>query len=539
MKTPPRRPLARLIAVAALVAGATGGIAAPAVAAPTPPTPVAWGPCAYEDLVTLPATEVLRYSCARHPVPIDPARPQRGTVELALMRRAADNPDTRIGSLFLNPGGPGGSGYKLPQAMKNYLSPEVLSRFDLIGFDPRGVGRSSPVRCFTTQEDNDALNARISAIPLTEEQERSTNAAYGDYGRACGQLGGPLLNHMSTEHVARDLELLRAGVGDAKLNFLGFSYGTLIGATYANLFPQNARAIVLDGNVDPLLRTTNGLEYDRQRTEGFELALDELLTQCDSAGPAACAFSGDAKAKFTELRDTAERDGTLRFPALSPDWRMTFEAFTNFMSTAVYNQAVELPTVAILLQSAYDALHPSGARARTAATPAITLPPNAFEPSRDILPDSPYTSDDSYSAVNCTDKPFLHWPGLVPPIADAWDRAMPTFGRGLAWGDPGICVQWPFAARWAERYTGPWNRSTPNPVLLVGNTHDPATRYAFSQRMSTRLGNARLVTVEAIGHTILGRSTCADRIATDYLINLAAPAKGTVCQPNEVAFPAR
>jgi len=485
----------------------------------------------------VPANEVLRYSCARYPVPINPARPQLGTVELALMRRAADNPDTRIGSLFLNPGGPGGSGYALPKAMKSYLSADVLSRFDLIGFDPRGVGRSSPVRCFTTQEDLDALNARISAIPLTEEQERSTSAAYGDYGRACAQLGGPLLDHMSTEYVARDLDLLRAGVGDAQLNFLGFSYGTLIGATYANLFPQNARAIVMDGNVDPRLRTTNGLEYDRQRTESFELVLDEVLTQCDLAGPAACAFSGDAKAKFTELRETAERDGTLRFPALSPDWRMTFEAFTNFMSRAVYNQTIDLPTVAILLQSAFDALHPSGTQARTAATPAITLPANAFDPVVDALPDSPYTGDDSYAAVNCADKLFLHWPGLVPPIADAWDRAMPTFGRGLAWGDPGVCVQWPFAARWADRYTGPWNRRTPNPVLLVNNTHDPATRHTFAQRMSTQLGNARLVTVEAIGHTILGRSACADRIATDYLINLAVPAKGTVCQPDEQAFP--
>jgi hypothetical protein len=185
-------------------------------------------------------------------------------------------------------------------------------------------------------------------------------------------------------------------------------------------------------------------------------------------------------------------------------------------------------------------IHPPAAAAtqRRAAAPGQSVQAvlgNAKQARLDIRPDTPYSSDDSYAAVNCTDKPFRNTANQVPSIADQWERQLPTFGRYLAWADPAICPTWPLDHR--DVYSGPWDRRTPNPVLVYGNFYDPATQYEFARRMTRELGNARLVSVDAFGHTILGFSTCADDIATRYLIELTAPRPGIVCQPNIPPFP--
>jgi len=149
--------------------------------------------------------------------------------------------------------------------------------------------------------------------------------------------------------------------------------------------------------------------------------------------------------------------------------------------------------------------------------------------------DTPYTADDSYPAVNCTDKPFDNRPNQTPRIADRFERQMPTFGRFLAWADPAICPNWPLEDR--QVFDGPWNRKTPNPVLVYGNFYDPATQYEFAKRTARELGNGFLVSADAFGHTILGFSKCTDTIATKYLTDLKLPGPGTVCPPNVQPFP--
>jgi pimeloyl-ACP methyl ester carboxylesterase len=494
--------------------------AAPAAEAAVPP--VQWGECPAGSLNNVPPADRPLFSCGTYAVPLDHDRPKGTTISLALMRRAASVPAQRIGSLFLNPGGPGGSGWGLPRSGANIFQPDVLQRFDLVGFDPRGVARSTPLQCFKTNEEAAAVFGRMSTVPVTRRQIDDTIDAYGDYSDYCARNAGPLLEHMATKDVAQDLDLLRRAVGDKKLTYVGFSYGTLLGATYVNMFPKNARAIILDGNVDPRLRLTNGLQYDRERAQGFEIALDAYLKRCDAEG-AKCAFSdGSPRAKFDEIRNHLRTT-----PITLPDGgTVTLDSFTD----ALYDPP-SLAPLAEALQEVYNVLHPSAASVQTLSTPEIFT--KAGKTGK-YDADTPYTSDDSYQAVNCTDKPFPHVPKLIPIVAAQWERESPTFGRYQAFSDPLGCASWP--VKHPDPYRGPWHRKTDTPVLVVGNYYDPATQYEFSKRMADQLGNARLVSVDSFGHCILGDSTCVDIIAAKYLISLETPRPGQVCQPDAQPF---
>ncbi len=527
----------RLALVGILVAGAVpAGV--PAATADTGAADVAavaaveWGPCTEDTQAMLPAETAGQYSCGTYRVPIDHDNAALGTIDLALLRRAADEPGRRIGSLFLNPGGPGGPGRTMPIAAESFLEPRVLDRFDVVGFDPRGVGESAPLRCFTTGEDSSEVFSRAVHVPQTLREISDTLATFRDYGGFCERNAGSLLRHMSTKDVARDLDLLRAAVGDAKLNYVGFSYGTLLGATYANMYPENTRALVLDGNVDPELRTGDGLRYDRERARGFEYALDAFLDACKRAAPR-CAFGeGSPRQKFDELlRRVREK------PVKLPDGtKVDLSTLVNGVGGALYSPGA-FTGLAEDLQKVYGVAVPSANTKLTALTGrdigTLLNPPSNVR--HDVRPDSAYTGHDSYFAVNCSDKSFRHTQDRLPVLAGEWERKSPVFGRYQAFADPAGCPVWPGGT---DAYRGPWNGETEQPVLVIGNYYDPATQYRFAERMADQLGHARLLSVDAFGHCILGDSDGVDKAVGDYLVNLTVPPPGQVYEPNERPFAA-
>jgi pimeloyl-ACP methyl ester carboxylesterase len=495
------------MATAVLSASCLAGAAPPATATPRVAA-VAWQRCDPAVVADVPAVERAKLSCATHPVPLDWDNGAAGTLSLALMRRAADDPAHRIGTLFVNVGGPGGSGFFYTRTAYQKFSAGVRARFDIVGFDPRGVGRSNPARCFTSQEQANELLVRSFAVPVTAGQIASTTKAAADYSQLCRANAGPLLGRLSTLDVVRDLDSLRAAVGDEKLNYVGLSYGTLIGATFIAMYPARVRAIVMDGNVDPALRTSDGVEYARQRAEGFEAVLAAVLSRCDRSG-ARCSFGPGSAGKFAALRDLLRKHDLVR-----PDGStVTISSFTMDVVSLLQQPAL-FGALADELQADYELMR--------AATPAVALAQR-----------TPYLADDSYYAVNCSDEPF---PAGFDAAAAAqrWERTAPTFARYQAFLEPVQCPTWPVPA--GRRFAGPWQNRSPSTALVYGNYHDPATPYVFATRMAAELGNARLVTVDAFGHTILGGSACTAQITEAYLVGLQLPAPETVCQPDAQPF---
>lgn len=527
------RPLA-VIAVSAIVSGVLS-VPVGAQPAEVAVSGVEWGPCSAADLKDVPADQLKLYSCGALRVPIDHDNAELGTIDIAMMRRSATKPESRIGSIFINPGGPGGSGRRWAVAFAGRTKPEVAERFDTIGFDPRGVGLSNPLRCFTTNEDATEVNGRQKSVPRSATEISETLGSLRDYGRHCGRNAGALLNHMSTKDVVRDLDAMRAAVGDRKLTYVGFSYGTLIGATYANMFPNRVRALVLDGNVDPALRTSDGLRYDQERSMGFEIALKAYLDACAASDK--CAFGqGDPHTKFVELRDHVVKSPI----ELTDGKKITISSLTDAVAGALYSQ-VRFAPLAVELDKAHKAVTGQDlAPLSMDDLPLLSNPPKA---NRDEVPldealisaRTPYVGDDSYAAVNCSDKLYeQHDQSEIPAIAGRWERRSATFGRTHAFGDPALCSVWPVDE--PDAYRGPWNRHTDVPIVVVGNLYDPATQYEFSRRMADQLSNARLVSVDMIGHCALGRSATLDEEIARYLLTQQPPEDNQTHKANIAPF---
>ena len=489
-----------------------------------------------ESGTAVPAVPVLAWTgcgggfqCATAKVPLDYDRQRGRVISIALIRLPAGDPAHRIGSLLVNPGGPGGSGIAEVRGDGPFYPAQLRARFDLVGFDPRGVGQSTPVRCFASQAEQRAFFAGLPPFPVTRAEDRAYLRAVAEFDRRCGQRNPDLLAHLSTANAARDMDLLRQALGDAGLSYLGFSYGSYLGTTYANLFPGKVRALVLDGAVEPIQWATGRTRGEarqpvflRQRSDlASSQTLEEFFAQCATAGPGGCPFAVRHDRAATRHR----------FQALMARLRAHPVPVSTPQGTVEISYAA---TVSIVLRSLYfEFLWAPLSDALTQLDHGNGLP--GLELAKLLTPQTPGydNTGEAQAAVLCADTDGPHELSAWPRLAAAADRRAPYFGAPWTWISA-VCAHWP--AQDTDRFIGPFNRHTANPVLVASTTFDPATPYRNAVALSRELGNARLLTVDGWGHTAFFHSSCARDAEARYLIDLRLPAPGSVCRPDAGPF---
>ncbi|HMO10593.1 MAG TPA: alpha/beta hydrolase [Actinotalea sp.] len=453
---------------------------------------VRWAPCG-------------DFECATVRAPLDWADPSAGSIDLAINRAPATGTD-RIGSLLINPGGPGGSGTDYLQYGVEGISPEVLAAYDVVGFDPRGVGASSAVDCGPDSEVDAFLTADAAITDQGSLDEVVAQATA--FGERCLDNTGPLLGHVDTESAARDLDLLRAVLGDAQLHYLGFSYGTFLGATYAGLYPQNVGRLVLDGALDPTL--TND-ELALEQAAGFEQALRSYVADCRAG--AGCPLTGSVDDGLRQIADVVAR--AERRPLDAGD------GYSVNGTLALYG------IIVTLYDDSYWSLL-TGALAeaiqRNTGSQLLDYANAYLERTRD----GTYLSNSNlaFTAINCLDYPTTvrDYDQMVA-YRDQVAEVAPTFATWFAMA-PG-CETWPFQS---TREPTPIVASGAAPILVVGTTGDPATPYAWSKELAGQLESGTLLTWNGEGHTAYGRAgECITAAVDAYLLRGEVPADGTTC----------
>ena len=509
-----RRGLAVLAVVAVLATGCAGDDD-PEADDPTPePTAATEQPspapdsdrsnvAAYHDQ-TIDWSECGDYQCGSVEVPMDYDDPSGATVEIQLKRAPAESKDP-IGTMFVNPGGPGASGVDYLESFAPQMSDEVLDNYDIIGFDPRGVAESDPLVCLDDAE-LDELVAYDPDPDTPDEVTKATELARG-LGEACAD-AGELSAHMSTEEVARDLDILRAVVGDKKLTYYGASYGTYIGATYAELFPERVGRVVLDGAIDPAL---SSVELNLQQVAGFQTAVEAYIDDCVGSG--ACPLGSDPDTAMDRLIEFL--DGLDQEPLETNDPERPLTQSLGFYGVALPLYSQDLWPY--LTQGLSDALEDGdGSVLLGFADTYLSRTPNGY-------------SDNSaqvISAVNCLDHPVDLTTEQIEQSESRYEQASPVFGRIFAWSML-TCSQWPIQP---EQSAPEIDGAGAAPIVVVGTTRDPATPYRWAEALAGELQSGVLVSRDGDGHTgyHMGNA-CVDDAIDAYFVQGTVPEDGLSC----------
>ncbi|WP_179951054.1 alpha/beta fold hydrolase [Xylanimonas oleitrophica] len=540
-KTTPARMVAALAATV-LLTGAVPVLApadvitgASAAAATPPPTTSTRAPSMVPAPDWFPCPEAPAYECATVRVPTDHDRPHGPHTAVAVTRLPATDPAQREGSLLVNFGGPGGEGVSTLHATGEHLfEPEVRERFDLVSFDPRGVGLSDPATCFRTPDDEAAFLARTVALPTDQRQAGRMVAEAAVLGASCTLYSHDRLASASSANVARDMDLLRQALGDEQLTYVGYSYGTILGATYAALYPDRVRAMVLDGPLDPRAWSGVGsrevIGVRLGQAEGFERTSGEFARLCAEAGPRGCPLAGLGD-PATVLEDllAALREGPVELPA--GDGSTVEVGYAEVLSVvfqSMYSSAAWTDLSALLAVLAVEAgVVPQAPR-------TLAAPRGAGELLRRLLGAEDYAgSVGSSLATLCADDAADVSVADYRRQAAALEAAHPHWGTLRGW--TGVHCEF-VHARDDDAYTGPWEQQVEAPVLVVGTTYDPATVYEHAAPYAGLWPDARLLTLEGWGHTVPSvGSSCADAAVARYLVALEAD-DGAVCAQDTAPF---
>jgi pimeloyl-ACP methyl ester carboxylesterase len=501
--------LVALLVVGAMPATATEEASTAATTLTVPS--LSWAACGLTEEAT--AADV---QCAVAGLPLDYDEPAGEQVQIAVAKVPATDPANRIGSLFFNFGGPGGPAVDYLQAAGAGLFATLNERFDIVAFDPRGVGQSTPAIDCQIDEQTEQFFPSPAPTPLDVDVEELVAGAQR-YADRCAAANGELLEHVSTANVARDLDALRAAVGDEKLSFLGFSYGTFLGATYASLFPDRYRAMVLDGALDPTEYINDPVSLSTAQASGFELALARFTEAC-AVDQVACAGFGGTDPYLAYDRLLAAADAAPLPADGYPD-----------DPTPVTADDIRAVTLTLLYAKENWGLL---AAALASAEAGDGSPVRAL---LDLITSDP-VGNDAFFSISAGEQ---QWPSDVEEYLDRGAEewvAFPHFWASFAYAEITLGL-WP--ARDEDAFAGPFEVPATSPApLVIGTTYDPATPYRGSLQMVEDLGNATLLTMEGDGHTAYGgRSTCIDSATEAYLVDVTLPAPGTVCT-QEVPFTA-
>ena len=461
----------------------------------------------YSQVLHWKSCESGNFQCATAKAPLDWSDPGKETIRLALIRKVATG--TKLGSLLVNPGGPGASGFDFIKDSLSYaVDAKLRQNFDIVGFDPRGVNHSSAVKCYDNPANLDAFLFTITPGAIGSDQWlAASDASNAKFGQDCLKYTGNLLGYIDTNSAARDLDLLRATLGDKKLNYLGYSYGTLLGATYAELYPKKTGHLVLDGVVDP---ATTEYEVTETQAKGFESAMRAYLKDCLSGTK--CPFKGTVNSSMLRVR--AILDSLDASPIRNGDGRE--------LGSATMFEAIILPLYSQSTWKYLDTLftdveHGSADVAFQLADSYVGR--NADGTYRD-------NSFEALIAINCLDYKSTDTDANMRVEAAQLDKVAPTFGPEMSYGGTS-CNNWPFKS---TRERGPIAANGSAPIVVIGTTNDPATPYVWAQNLSKELQHGYLITHKGEGHTAYNKSnSCVNNAVDDFFVSNKVPLTDPHC----------
>lgn len=449
-----------------------------------------------------------KYVCAKVQVPLDYANPQKANIEIALKVHNPTNKKHNLsGAVFINPGGPGGSGIEILDHFDQFLPAKFHENYALVGFDPRGVGQSTAIKCISDKRMDELV--ALSSDELTLEGITKAQEIDKEIGKSCAQNSKELLAHVDTVSAAKDLDILRHVVGDKEFNYLGFSYGTYLGSIYASLFPQKVGRMVLDGAMNPAISAE---QTGAEQAVGFEKAMEAFLQWCDTQSE--CPVQGSTEEKMQAVADFLTQLETNPIEVASEKRKITSALGFTGIIAALYSQDA-WPGLKMVIGRAM--LHKDGSGIMKFADLLVGRKDNG-------------TYDNSTPAnwaINCLDYPAEGTPEIWLEHNKKITQEAKHFGKFMA-GGQGICANWPVKSH-NKRVA--LDVTTKNPIVIIGTTGDPATPYAWAKALHQQIKNSVLVTWEGVSHTAFSTAgDCITNAVLDFWLQGKVPADGLQCK---------